>query len=586
MLFSDMLALDKNIHLGTIPEDAQKAEQPKGMKIPLKDHQLKLLHYMEHFESGQRIPIPNKKYIHSNFGFVCDKVGSGKSYVILSLIANNPNLQLPPVRDTCVYFHQGVEVYQESHHPSGSFKPVNFLVVPHGIVHQWQEYIKNSTDLRFAVIRTNDQVEAFTEKDLDTLDLVLVSGTRYNSFISKFNYLQVSRLIFDEVDSINIPGCGDYVKPRFTWLISSSINNVLNGRNRNTGLIRYLMQALSGHNTLSYLILKNPDSIVEKSLQLTDPKLNEIICKNDKNIQILHGFVDKTIFEMISAGAIQDAIQAVHMEQTSADSLVGVVCKSLVSELHNRKVEYEMKLKMNYSSKKAKEQALELQSKKIAELESKIDLIQKRIAETDMDPITYEDIEDPVITRCCQNKFDIKSLAPYLKKQKDCPMCRQPLDLTQLVYLSKNSETKVEEPEAKEEGYDSTKFDKYENLKTILMEKITNPNKKILIFSEYDESFVKITDILVQLKLRFRLLQGSSVVVKSIVEEYKNSNLDVLMLNAQHFGAGLNLENTTDIVIFHRMHVDLEKQVIGRAQRLGRKTQLNVWQLRYQNEQY
>ena len=81
---------------------------------------------------------------------------------------------------------------------------------------------------------------------------------------------------------------------------------------------------------------------------------------------------------------------------------------------------------------------------------------------------------------------------------------------------------------------------------------------------------------------------GTSNTIQSTVNEYKNSNskLSVLLLNARYYGSGLNLENTDDIVIFHRMNPDLEKQVIGRAQRMGRTTQLNIWKLLNHNENF
>ena len=56
------------------------------------------------------------------------------------------------------------------------------------------------------------------------------------------------------------------------------------------------------------------------------------------------------------------------------------------------------------------------------------------------------------------------------------------------------------------------------------------------------------------------------------------------MLNAKYFGAGMNLQMATDIVIYHRFNRELEEQVIGRAQRLGRKTTLNIFYLLHDNE--
>ena len=44
------------------------------------------------------------------------------------------------------------------------------------------------------------------------------------------------------------------------------------------------------------------------------------------------------------------------------------------------------------------------------------------------------------------------------------------------------------------------------------------------------------------------------------------------MLNADFCGAGINLENATDIVFYHMMTNSKTKQVIGRGQRPGSET--------------
>ena len=56
------------------------------------------------------------------------------------------------------------------------------------------------------------------------------------------------------------------------------------------------------------------------------------------------------------------------------------------------------------------------------------------------------------------------------------------------------------------------------------------------------------------------------------------------MLNAVNYGSGLNLQSATDIIIYHELNNELETQVIGRAQRLGRKEGLNVYYLFHENE--
>ena len=48
----------------------------------------------------------------------------------------------------------------------------------------------------------------------------------------------------------------------------------------------------------------------------------------------------------------------------------------------------------------------------------------------------------------------------------------------------------------------------------------------------------------------------------------------------------MNLENSTHIIFVHKMNKKMKNQVIGRAQRMGRKGALHIIFLEYENEKY
>ena len=142
--------------------------------------------------------------------------------------------------------------------------------------------------------------------------------------------------------------------------------------------------------------------------------------------------------------------------------------------------------------------------------------------------------------------------------------------------------------ENKEEYLKEIMEGKYENMDKIFNLNRDNPVKKYLIFTEYESALnSKITSILDKYGLTYARIRGSSVSISSMVETYRQADdkINVLLINSKYFGSGLNLENTSDIIILHKMQADIEMQVIGRAQRYGRKTNLNVWKLYYQNEE-
>ncbi len=72
--------------------------------------------------------------------------------------------------------------------------------------------------------------------------------------------------------------------------------------------------------------------------------------------------------------------------------------------------------------------------------------------------------------------------------------------------------------------------------------------------------------------------------IDKAVHFYKYGNAKILLSNSNLFGCGMNFENSTDIIFLHKMHEDMENQVIGRAQRYGRKGTLNIYYLFYDNE--
>jgi len=80
------------------------------------------------------------------------------------------------------------------------------------------------------------------------------------------------------------------------------------------------------------------------------------------------------------------------------------------------------------------------------------------------------------------------------------------------------------------------------------------------------------------------MVNGTSARIQKIIREFGEGQHQVLCLNARHFGAGLNIECATHVILFHRMAEEIEKQIIGRAYRFGRQNNLDVIHLLHANE--
>ena len=80
------------------------------------------------------------------------------------------------------------------------------------------------------------------------------------------------------------------------------------------------------------------------------------------------------------------------------------------------------------------------------------------------------------------------------------------------------------------------------------------------------------------------LNSGNIKDIKNVLDTFKNSKIQILFISDINFGVGLNLEFVKNIIFFHKVNIDVLNQVVGRAQRYGRISQLNVYELNYKNE--
>lgn len=191
-------------------------------------------------------------------------------------------------------------------------------------------------------------------------------------------------------------------------------------------------------------------------------------------------------------------------------------------------------------------------------------------------PICLEKTDKPTIVPCCKNAYCFKCLMYCLNMNGQCPLCRTSCKFNECTVIDNNHE----EVELKDnEGKLLKKIEKI-----IELVKDNKENKRFLIFSSYENSFEEISDSLIKNDINFSMLKGSTGRIKNIIEDYKNNKTSILLLNAKYFGSGLNLQMTSDIIMYHRMDKELEKQIIGRGQRLGRKGALRIHYLCHENE--
>ena len=202
-------------------------------------------------------------------------------------------------------------------------------------------------------------------------------------------------------------------------------------------------------------------------------------------------------------------------------------------------------------------------------------------------------------SNCCNNKICEYCITEWYKMNKEsCIFCNTSnILLSDLIYCY------IDENKIENSNYnkiDSTinnnliekmdiYFDIYNSSKGDFLDyyikELTICDKKIIIFSDYSSVFQYIEMLCNKYNIKYvDLDKGNIKDIDNSVSEYKYGDAKILLSNSTLFGCGMNFENATDILFVHKMDKDMEKQVIGRAQRMGRKSVLNIIYLEYENE--
>ena len=486
---------------------------------------------------------------------------------------------------------------------------------PNVITKELQDFLKNMSHINKPYV--------------ESLDVILVSDSFHNLFslyLTKDNYT-VNRIIIDECNSIKGTLLFN-INTIFTWLVTSSISSLMT----NSGFIYKQHIAPQGYpynvrektimstgfilNTVSRLfeikdnfklyLINNPE-YVKKSILLPEMQTFVIVCKDNIVIQVLNGVVSNDIMRMLNAGDIEGIITKLDVVFGDESNIISIITQKYTDDLLVK--EYELKVAIENPKYKPETESVSINNKRIAikDLKYKISCIEDRIKNADSCPICIDDFVNPIITPCCNNKYCFNCITLSLNNKNSCPSCRNVLDVSKLLVVSdktkstinksssNNSDTKLHlDLTSYSQNIDyfkskSLNFTKYENMDKIFELNNNNPVKKYLIFTEYESTLnTKITSILDKWNLKYDRIRGSSVTINKQLEKYKNPNgeTNVLLVNSKFFGSGMNLENTSDIIIMHKMQSDIEMQAIGRAQRFGREGELRIWKLYYQNESF
>ena len=621
-----------------LTELSPQAEQPESIKVALRPHQLTLLAAARSVEAKASIRHLDlaEPQLLTCYGVIADRVGAGKSLVALALVRD------PPVSQTQFTLREGgvARILGLKHMPAvQSFRPewsdlsgaalmsamgigagdkfytgASLLIVPHNVAQQWEAYITEQSTLKAYVVKKTkdcdyDRVGFY--RDIFTADIVVVSCTMLRKFIGAmsfhgnvFNSIVWSRLFIDEADSVVCSLRPGEVTARFMWFITGSWLNMLfpngiyshtiqalpdeirkmigdgsiNGVNSRANVVAQSISD-SRDGRFAALILRNASEWIDTSLLRPTITHETVLCKAPANLGILKDFISASAMEALHAGDTAGALAALGLKAASKETLADRVTESLRGDLVQAEKILAFKRDIEYSTVAAKVAAIEKAEAKVKRLREQLESLQIRIssATAELCPICYDTPRTTTLTPCCRQAFCLSCLCECIANKPACPLCRQTIQSPkQLLVLGENTEESVEMisvvgPPTKGAA-----------LLKLLSE--STEDQRYLVFSAHEASFKGLRELLSARGVRCEVLQGTAARVERLRKQFREGTVRVLCMNARHVGAGINLEAATHVVLYHRMNVELERQVIGRAVRFERAASLSVVHLVHEEE--
>lgn len=529
-----------------------KAEQP-NIKIDLKPHQLTSLYTMKQLDSNYQLDYQGS-YVRSNIGILADIPGSGKTLTMLSLIASLQEQDIENIYQFSSSFgwdSYGVNNYNKF---EKEYIKTNLIVVSSNLIKQWEEELEK-TFLSYETLDKNNYDEIL----IGEYDVVLCPSVLYNKLITitpeKWN-----RIVVDEADSISIPNM-KYSEARFLWIISSTYKNLSNIKRGFLGKIFYRKDT----DIFNNIVIFNDPEYTKKSFNLLEPKITTINCTNNEIIETLNPYLSKNVKDCLNAGDTNSAILMLGGKVDTDSNILHLVTKQINNEILKIKSDINLVQTLEINDKHEKCENLQ---QKLKVIETKRNGIIERVksySKTNC-PICLDPHNSPTISTCCNNVFCGFCLLHWTEVSKSCPVCKQDIVYKKLYTIHTESLIKKE-------------YSKIQAIKDLLLSK---PKGRFLIFSQHSNCFKDIGMVLKEMNVKFGVLTPSRS--RKSLEDFKKGDLNVILLNSNHYGAGINIPEATDIILFHQMKKDLEYQCIGRAQRPGRISQLNILKLRFQNE--
>jgi SNF2 family DNA or RNA helicase len=538
------------------------ATQPDNLTKSLFKHQLASIYQMETLEREKTVQYDNC-IKETRLGFNADITGYGKTLSMIGLIVRDKmewDLDISFVKEVVTTESAGLVLTRKIERFDKI--PTTLVLAPTSIISQWEQELAY-TNLKVKIIDSRKDVDNIV---VENYDVVIVSVSMFNNLAMSYSRYAWKRFIFDEPGHVRVSGMKEIIAG-FYWLVTATPEDInLQHRNCRGSFMKMIIgdEWCKIEEQFAGMILKNDLNFVHASFNTPTTYHHYHKCFQPV-LRAVSGIVNNNIYTMISAGNIEGAISALGGKKT--ENIVELVKRELLEKLAKIKTDIIINRDIKKDDKK-----MEISISEEVRIKKQLEQLQERFEEMLKDDcsICTQKLKNPIMEPSCQNLFCGECLLTWLQKKQNCPLCRTNINTSDLVYITdKELESNVTISKEKQ-------ITPLEKVIEILNSK---KNGKFIIFSAYDETFKPICRRLKEASITFAAVVGTRKNRDKSIESFKHGETQVIFLNSNFNGAGINLQETTDIILYHEMTATTQNQIIGRANRIGRLDSLNVHHL-------
>lgn len=542
----------------SITETSNRWTEP--FPLPLYSHQRGLVVEMKRREMQLRsgIQVGTDNTLYSKFGFLGDAESTGKSWTTLAYITACK--RSGAARSTqSLHYMSKPNIFSITNTISNQTQK-NLIIVPSSLLAQWSALFARQEELNYLVIRRRSLLdgEDFIEQ-LDANDVVIVPHTLYNALYERLlphNYTW-TRCFIDDWTSIPLTITRSSICAEFTWILSG------------TWFPFFFADAYLSSAYISHLLHNIPEEELANRHADFRPIINTLA-----ETQLYGGFPTRSLFvQFVNEHPYRDNLVVRTSHAFLKSSLALIPPRSTLVFYCGDTI---MRFLMSISARSLTSilergdfvRALEKVGARIVtsdEWRSELSSEFRSTLTMDTCPICFDEPQIPTITHCCQNAFCANCLFKSCRSTltATCPLCRARIYANQLVAIH-NAPTEALKPFPKK-------------LEVLIRELKARPTGRHIIYFPAENMYSLLRNALRAEGLRYDALKGNHMQIMRKAQQYRNGNIDILIIFNRQSLVHMELPQTTTLFIYPDVITEIDKKrIIANCQAIGRTQPLEI----------